>query len=139
MIMDYHYTSYRDHLVVHIYGNFVIQEAINRFSILLAYCQEIDCRKVIIDYRQVGNMPNGTLRYLYQFSIEDKYKKYMQEFNKSMLFASIHTLPSVETSVAERDTLLFNMTNHWFNNLEEARDWLQVKSPQSEHSHGKKI
>ncbi|WP_163339586.1 hypothetical protein [Desulfopila sp. IMCC35008] len=130
MIMDYHYTLYKDHLEVQICGNFVIQEAINKFSILLEYCRDTDCRKVLIDYSQVSNMPSGTLRHLYQFSIEDKYSRYMLEFNKSISFASIHTILTAERTDTKNDTLLFSMRNRSFKTLEEARNWLKVKSDQ---------
>lgn len=136
MIMDYHYTFYKNHLEVRICGNFVIQEAINKFSILLEYCRDAGYRKVIIDYRQVDNMLSGTLQYLYHFSIEDQYWKYMLKFNKSISFASLHASDTGEMSVGEHNTFLFNMQNRSFSNLEEARDWLKVKSTQAESLQG---
>lgn len=124
--MDYHYTRYIDHLEVQINGDFDILEAIDKFSMLLEYCRSVDCRKILIDYRQTGNIPSGTLRHLYQFSIEDTYRKYMMAFNKSISFASIHTLLTTDIYGAENDTFLFNMKNRSFDNLEEARNWLKV-------------
>lgn len=126
--MDYDYYVHEGCLEVHISGHFQLHEAIDKFELLLDFCHDNNLDKVILDHRKLTSPPENTLLYLYEFGIEDKYRRFRQVHNRSMHFAYIHkNIPEIQ-HIPRLTDYSFIMRSRSFDNLQEAFKWLKMHS-----------
>lgn len=124
--MDYRYAINGNIFEVRVSGRFFLSEALENFDLILRYCVTTRLSRVLIDYREMSEMPESTLLYLYEFGIEERYRRHMIQTNSSIHFAtvSIGITSTVMQETFTRTDDSFSIQTKTFTNLEAARNWL---------------
>ena len=116
-----------DYLEFVITGSYDLNEAIDKFTFVLALCKLTGHKKVLIDYRQLIYQVGSTEKSLYAISIEGKYLQYLQSGGHELQIAYVS--PSVTSyepgAVIGRNIELLQF--ELFNKPNEALDWLGIK------------
>jgi len=129
MAIEVKVNQYGNFMEVIVTGTYDMQDAINRFPEVLSACRLSGISKVIIDFRRMEGVPAATEKALYGFGVQDHYRKHLLIGGQKVRVAYLGKSPFVSTYdpglQIVRDS---NMPFELFTNIEEAREWLGVKS-----------
>jgi hypothetical protein len=128
MAIDVKTIQHNDYLEFVVTGSHDLNEAIDRFSHVLAACRRTGLKKVLIDYRELIYSVGGTEKTLYAFGTEDQYLKYFKSGGHELQIAYLAPKVMCYEPGAEIGRKVETLQFELFDKLNEALEWLDIKS-----------
>jgi len=109
-------------------GEYDMQEAVDKFTLVLGACQITGLSKVVIDFRKLHGDIYAVQKIMYTQQVIDKIKNYFASGGKDLQIAYVGKAPQVSTyepglEMAEREEIQAIVTD----DINEAVEWLGVK------------
>lgn len=116
------------YLEVLVWGDYTLEEAIERFPAVISTCRLTGLSKVLIDYRELKGDFAAIQKVIFAMETIDLYDKHLSSGGKEIEVAYVGSPLGVSPyepgmEIAEKRGLPFKL----FTNTDDALDWLNVK------------
>jgi len=121
--------QHKEYVEAIVSGEYDMQEAVNKFPIVLSACQIAGLSKVLIDFRKLHGDIYAVQKIMYTQQVIDQIKDYFASGGKDLQFAYVGKAPQVSTyepglEIVEREGIQGIVTD----DIDEALKWLGVKN-----------
>ena len=128
MSMDVEVTINKKYIEAIVAGEYNIQQAIDKFSLVLSACLLSGLSKVLIDYRNLAGEVYAVQEMLYAKKIIAQIKSYAQLESENLRFAYVGKVPQVSTynpglEMAECEYIKAIVTD----DIDKAFQWLELE------------
>ena len=118
----------KEHVEAIVSGDYDIQEAIEKFQVILSACQIAGLKKILIDFRELHGDIYAVQKIMYTQQVVNQVKDCFASGAKDLQFAYVGKAPQVSTyepglEVVEREGMQAILTG----DINEAYEWLGVK------------
>ena len=120
--------QHKEYVEANVSGEYDMQEAIDKFSMVLNACKISSRPKVLVDFRELDGNIYAVQKIIYSLKVIDKIYNYFASRGKDLQFAYVGKAPQVSTyepglEIAERQAIQAIVTD----DINEAFEWLGVK------------
>ena len=128
MSLEVEVIEHKEYVEANVSGEYDMQEAVDKFPIILITSQIAGLSKILIDFRKLHGNIYAVQKILYTLQVIDKVKNYFASRGKDMQFAYVGKAPQVSTyepglEIAEQEGMQAIVTD----DINEAFEWLGVK------------
>lgn len=128
MSLEVQIIQHEDFVEAIVSGEYDMQEAIDKFPIILSSCQVADLTKILIDFRNLDGKIYAIQKIIYAHHVIDKIRQYFTSRDKNIQFAFVGKPPQISTyepgiEIVEREGMQAIVTD----DINEAFEWLGVK------------
>ena len=128
MSLEVDIIHHKDYVEAIVSGEYDMQEAIDKFLLIISACQVTGLTKVLIDFRKLHGKIYAVQKIIYTQQVIDKIKNYFASRDKDLQFAYVGKAPQVSTyepglEIVEREKMQGILTDY----INEAFEWLGVK------------
>ena len=121
----------KEHVEAIVSGDYDIQEAIEKFQVILSACQIAGLKKILIDFRELHGDIFAVQKVMYTHQVIDQVKNYFASEGKDLKFAYVGKAPQVSTNepgleIVENE----GMQAIVIEDLDKAFKWLDVIDPE---------
>jgi len=115
------------YLEVLVWGNYTLEEAVDRFPGVISTCRLSGVPKVLIDYRKLQGDIAAIQKIIYAAEIVDIYNTHLASGGQKLKIAYLGSAPMVSTyepslEIAKTLGIPFKL----FMNIKDAQEWLQI-------------
>ena len=116
-----------DYLLVNVSGTYDMEEAVEKFPLVLSSCRRNYLNKALIDYRLLKGRIDATQKLIYALGVKDHYELHLNSGGQPLQIALLGS-PSHVTSydpgmeLAKSEDLPFMLTS----DIDEALKWLGI-------------
>ena len=128
MSLEVEIIQHKDYVEAIVSGEYDMQEAVDKFALILSTCQITGLSKVLIDFRKLHGKIYAVQKIIYTHQVIDKLKNYFASRDKDLHFAYVGKAPQISTyepglEIVERERIQAIVTD----DINEAFEWLGVK------------
>lgn len=128
MSLEVQIIQHEDFVEVLVSGEYDLQEAVDKFPLILSTCQITGLRKVLIDFRKLLGKIYAVQKIIYTHQVIDKVKNYFASSGQEIQFAFLGKAPQISTyepglKIVEIERMRAIVTD----DMNEAFEWLGVK------------
>ncbi len=129
MVLNGELVQHTEYLEIIVTGMYDMEEAIDKFPLVLVACRDAKVAKVLIDFRKLGGEVHATEKVMYAWKIEEHYRNHLSTGGQNLQIAYLGQSPLVSTfepgvEFAESKGLPFAL----FEDSRKAIEWLSVKA-----------
>jgi len=116
-----------DYLYAEVSGVYEMQDAIDKFPLIISTCRQLILDKALIDFRQLDGKIHATEKLIYTQSVLDQYKLHLSSGGRPLRIAFVGKAPQISSyepgiDIAKSEGIPVTMTT----DFEEALSWLEV-------------
>ena len=128
MSLEVEIIQHKEYVEAIVSGEYDMQEAVDKFALILSTCQITGLSKVLINFRKLHGKIYAVQKIIYTHQVIDKIKNYFASRDKDLQFAYVGKAPQISTyepglEIAERERIQAIVTD----DINEAFEWLGVK------------
>ena len=129
MALNGEFVQHTEYLEIIVTGMYDMEEAIDKFPLVLAACRDAKIAKALIDFRKLGGDVYATEKVMYAWKIEEHYRNHLSTGGQNLQIAYVGQSPLVSTyepgvEIIESKGLPFAL----FEDSRKAIEWLGVKA-----------
>ena len=128
MSMNIKTIQHDEYLEFVVTGSHDLNEAINKFSYILDCCRRTGLKKVLVDYRKLLYPTDDFEKARYASRVKDQYQKYLESGGHELQLAYLSPIIMSYEPGAEIGKKIVSMQFELFGDLNEALEWLGVKT-----------
>jgi hypothetical protein len=129
MSLEVEIIQHKEYVEAIVSGEYDMQEAVEKFPIVLSSCQIAGLSKVLIDFRKLHGNIYAVQKIMYTHQVIGQVKDCFESRGKDLQFAFVGKAPQVSTyepglEIVEREGIQGIVTD----DINEAFEWLGVKN-----------